>query len=67
METVEEYQVRRRAEILRAEDESRKTGIICPHCENEMINPHPGGALMSNPPQITVCCPECEYQVNVLA
>lgn len=37
------------------------TGISCPNCSKELVNPSPNITLASYPPQINVTCLNCNY------
>lgn len=38
---------------------SGQTGIACPRCNAELVNPTPGSVLLSDPLQIRVACTAC--------
>ena len=41
--------------------EAEPTGIACPTCGSELVNPTPDVLLASHPPQIRIKCTECLY------
>lgn len=72
METVEEYNRRRTAELKNADELARKTGVMCPKCAKknetcEMFRPSPYELLMTNPPTVKIQCPACGHEDIILA
>jgi len=43
------------------------TGIECPDCGAELIEPNPGIMLACNPPKKAVNCPACAYRSYIIA
>lgn len=67
METPEQWNERRRKEIVVAENDAKWPQIECPECNIGLENKEPHGLLMSNPPKIRLDCPKCEQIYYVLA
>ena len=66
MKTLEEYNEEYTKRREEAERRKFFTGIECPHCKDiEMKYDSPDTFLMSNPPQQTIFCPQCNYKTNI--
>lgn len=66
METLDEYNNRRRADhdaMRRAMSNAKPNGIACPKCGKELFDSNPFETLMSDPPQKRVHC-GCGYGGN---
>ena len=64
MESLDEYNKRRRAEhdaTRRAMNRGNPNGIACPTCGSELFDSTPYETMMSDPPQKRVHCNECRY------
>jgi len=62
MKDLDQHNKERYAQIAKERETESFTGIACPKCGTEMINPSPNMVLTSNPPQINVLCPKCDHR-----
>lgn len=60
METLDEYNERRRRELQEIAQRQHLAGVSCDRCGSEMHVTNPGVLLMSHPPQRQVHCPRCK-------
>jgi DNA-directed RNA polymerase subunit RPC12/RpoP len=44
------------------DSELRPNGIACPECGSELMDSNPMLMLASNPPQLNIHCPKCNYK-----
>ena len=61
MQTLEEYNNKRRDQHLEIGGKLPKNGISCPKCGVELFDTNPWEILASYPPQKNIHCKECEY------
>lgn len=67
METIQEHDSRRRSEIGDLKIRNQKTGVSCPECGSELLDPAGGCCILtSNPPQVRVECSKCDYSTTIL-
>ena len=60
METLNEFNERRRATYWSWREGARPNGIAC-SCGGELFDTQPNAALTTDPPQKTVHCNECGF------
>lgn len=65
--TVEEWNTRKRQEILAAREGQKITGLECSKCGALLEDTQPGILLMSNPAQKRLDCPACHHIEYVIA
>ena len=61
METLDEFNKRRSAEVIAANTYPQPNGIACPECGGELQDLYPM-LLQSYPPKRNVGCPKCDYR-----
>lgn len=63
LKSLEDFNKEARERYFKVNDNSpRPNGLACPKCESELLDSNPMIVLSSNPPQLNVHCPNCEYR-----
>ena len=62
IETLEEYNKRRREEFMINSSLPRPNGIVCSQCGTELMDSNPMVVLASYPPLKEVICSFCGYE-----
>lgn len=71
MPSLTDYNKQRREQLNEFEKNAHLSGISCPEClkQNKEVELHQetDWVCLSNPPQVTVWCPECKFRGHRMA